>query len=99
MCFKPGNCVIRGKSVERRNELPLAARITGREHPRIEQSVRYIATPAAGNAHLGKKFRAALEKRNLAVSIGTRRSDRSKKTSRTATHDHDFSHSLTYSNR
>ena len=50
----------------------------------------------AGDPYFGKKLRGALEKRNLAVSIGTRRGDRSKKTSGTATDDHDFSHSLTY---
>src|SRR5947209_1287938 len=82
--------------MERRNELPLAARITGSEHSRIEQGVGHVAASAARNPHLGKKLRAPLEKRNPAALIGARGSNRGKKTGGTATCNHDFSHSLTY---
>jgi hypothetical protein len=79
-----------------RNELSLAPRIPRCEQSRIEQCVRYIATPAAGNAHFGKKLRAALEQRDSIICFCLRGRDRSKKTRGTATDDCDFSHSLTY---
>src|ERR1700738_2784350 len=50
--------------------------------------MRHVATSTARNAHFGKKLRAALEDRHLALAVRARTSDRSEKSRCAATHDY-----------
>lgn len=52
--------------------------------------MRDIATSAARDAHLGKKLRAALKERHLAIGVRARTSDRSEESRRAAACDNDF---------
>src|SRR5438067_13851080 len=50
--FEPRHRVAERKSVERRNESALTARVTFAHRARIKAGVRDVASASAGNAHL-----------------------------------------------
>ena len=63
-----------------------------------KESMRHIAAPAAGDAHLGEELRGALEERNITLPICLRASDRGEESGRAAAGDDDLftSHSGLY---
>jgi hypothetical protein len=73
--------------MKRADQSPFAARISGRELPRVEAGVCHVAAAATRNADLGEELRAFLAHGYPRCRVGLRARDRPKKSGRASPGD------------
>src|SRR2546423_696295 len=68
--FEPRHSVARRETLERADQLALAARKPPSKFPRIETGMRYVAASAAGDADFAEKLPALLHQRHIRTGLG-----------------------------
>src|ERR1043166_3317023 len=68
--FEPRHSIARRETLERANQLALAARKPARKLPRIETGMRHVAAPAAGDADFAEELPAFLQQCHLRTGFG-----------------------------